>query len=84
MELQSQSQHQKIGILTETRVNSKDLFQANEMHSSYLQIMKDRERMIEGLTQQIKRLSQGHLLNVEQEQASHMANKTRNPSMQDI
>lgn len=47
----------KIKVLSEARVNSKDLFGTNDMHQSYLSIMREREKVIEKLYQQVKRLT---------------------------
>jgi hypothetical protein len=41
--------NEKIAVLVASRVNSKDMFQANDMHQSYLNIMKEREKVIEQL-----------------------------------
>jgi hypothetical protein len=48
----------------------KDLFQANEMHQSYLNIMKEREKVIEQLHNQIKRLGEARIMNEPNNNAS--------------
>ena len=38
-------------------MNSKDLFMGNDMHQSYLIIMREREKIIEKLHEKLKELS---------------------------
>lgn len=64
LELEANFLNEKIAILVQQRVNSKDMFQGNDMHSSYLNIMKERERVIEQLHAQIKKLGEHQILNV--------------------
>ena len=61
--------NEKIGALTQQRTNSKDLFQANDMHQSYLNIMKEREKVIEQLHAQIKKLGEQKIMNVPNQQS---------------
>lgn len=49
LELENLQYVKKIAMLQEARINSKDLFQANDMHQSYLSIMREREKVIESL-----------------------------------
>lgn len=62
LQLENSQYMKKIGVLQEARINAKDLFQGNDMHQSYLGIMKEREKVIESLYGQIKRLSDTQLL----------------------
>jgi len=57
LEVETVSMAKHIKSLQAKRVASKDLFGSNEMHSSYLQIMKEREKVIEQLHQQLKRVT---------------------------
>ena len=57
-------------MLVQNRVGSKDLFQANEMHQSYLNIMKEREKVIEQLHNQIKKLGEARIMNEQPNNAS--------------
>ena len=52
----------KIAWLQEARISSKELFQANDMHQSYLEIMREREKVIESLYAQIKRMNDNRML----------------------
>lgn len=58
LHLDNASMIDKIKLLSESRVNSKDLFGTNDMHQSYLSIMREREKVIEKLYHQVKRLTQ--------------------------
>lgn len=51
-----------VKFLQQKRLESKELFQANEMHSSYLSIMKEREKIIEKLHNQLKKISSQQVL----------------------
>lgn len=53
-----------IGLLQQKRMSSKELFAQNEMHSSYLSIMKEREKIIEQMHGQIKKLGDKIVMNV--------------------
>ena len=69
LELETNFLNEKIGALTQQRANSKDLFQANDMHQSYLNIMKEREKVIEQLHAQIKKLGEQKIMNVPNQQS---------------
>ena len=56
LQLENCSFTSKIQLMQQQRMNSRELFQANDMHESYLSIMKERERIIEQLHQHIKKL----------------------------
>ena len=56
LELDCVNQMKLIKALQQKRIASKDLFDRNEMHSSYLQIMREREKVIDQLHQQIKKM----------------------------
>ena len=47
LQLEATAQNDKLVILQHERLNSRDLSQANDMHQSYLTIMKEREKVIE-------------------------------------
>lgn len=49
LQVEAADRLEKIRLLSEQRMQSKDLFSANEMHQSYLSIMKEREKIIERL-----------------------------------
>lgn len=57
----------KIGILSEKRINCKEMFQSNDMHQSYLSIMKEREKVIESLYSKFKKLNDQNVLKVNQD-----------------
>ena len=50
LEVENTHMQKMVAQLQEKRVSSKDLFGLNEMHQSYLSIMKEREKVIESLT----------------------------------
>ena len=68
-QLVSQLELENLGLIKQLknlhakRVSSKDLFDKNEMHSSYLCIMKEREKIIEQLQKQLKRVADQKILN---------------------
>ena len=66
LQLEATAQNEKLVILQHQRLNSRDLFQANDMHQSYLAIMKEREKVIEQLHMQIKRIGDNQVLRVGQ------------------
>ena len=47
MELEQLYLRKRVQALQGERINSKDLFQANDMHQSFLSIMKEREKVID-------------------------------------
>lgn len=55
LEIEQNNQNKKLAVLQEQRLNSKDLFVANDMHQSFLKIMKERELIIEQLQNQVKK-----------------------------
>lgn len=46
------------------RLSSKELFHENEMHSSYLKIMKERQKVIEQLHSQLKKVTDKSVMTV--------------------
>ena len=67
LQLDNLNNLQKISILKEKRINSDALFKENEMHQSYLEIMKEREKVIENLYAQIKKLNNKQVLRVQEQ-----------------
>jgi hypothetical protein len=63
LQLESAGYIEKIKLLSEARVTAKELFTANELHSSYLTVMKDREKIIEKLYAEVKKVSKKNALN---------------------
>lgn len=49
LELENLAQIKQLKGMQQKRLSGKDLFMQNEMHSSYLSIMKEREKIIEQL-----------------------------------
>jgi len=65
LELENLSYIKHIKQLETKRLASKELFAGNEMHQSYITIMKEREKVIEQLHQQLKKLSDQNVLKVQ-------------------
>ena len=49
------------------RLNAKDLFMGNDMHQSYLIIMREREKIIEKLHEKLKEVSGNRFMQVPQQ-----------------
>ena len=64
LQIQGNRNQKKIEVLVVQRMNSKDLFMGNDMHQSYLIIMREREKIIEKLHEKLKELSGNQVFKV--------------------
>ena len=77
LQIQDNKNQKKITLLAVQRLNSKDLFMGNDMHQSYLIIMREREKIIEKLHEKLKEVSGNRFMQVPQQIAP-------SPSIADI
>ena len=68
LQIQGNRNQKKIEVLVVQRMNSKDLFMGNDMHQSYLIIMREREKIIEKLHEKLKELSGNQVFKVPEQQ----------------
>ena len=57
LELENLAQIKQIKALQQKHLTSKELFLQNDMHASYVGIMREREKVLEKLHQQLKKVA---------------------------